>query len=325
MAIIVERVSRQGQVLQTQVFDKNAIRIGRAYTNDFVLTDPHVEAQHLLVEFDPASHRFTCYDVNTLNGSYLIQPKIKLNKHKVAGRQPFFSGQMFSLGRTFIRIYSSDHSVAAAQPLSRWEEVQHFLSQTWVYSTLILAFLALSVFNDYLTAPTKKDLLKYVLNTSYALVVMLVYAGFWAFVGKNLRHDAKFTVHLSVAAAALLGIQTFDFILPYLAFNLRLGGFADTLSYLYSALFIYFACYVTLVAACQFKPLMRTMLALVLPILFCIPMIRGYLNTPDFWPLPKYDKTLVAPAWQMREVVGAEEFISSTAPLYQQAQENTAD
>lgn len=328
MAIVVERISRSGHVISSQVLEKNQIVIGRGFNCDVIVQDLHVDAQHLRVFFDSVTQSFACEDLGSKNGTNLYSGKGGIAPHKkkkLLGRRPFFSGQGFSLGKSYIRIYSTDHTVPESLPMSRWEGTEHVLSQWWFYLSIALGWLFLSTLDQYLTFPKTDKIFSYVLDSLTYPVGALVFAGFWGFVGKSLKHDSKFQLHFSVALLTMFAIALFDFVLPFLVYNLKIWYAASYLANLFVVVVLFIALYTTLTIACQLKPVFRVAMASIVPLVFLIPTIVGLINRPDFISIPNYEKALVSPAWQMRATISEDAFLENAQKLYNELDTGLAE
>ena len=327
MTIVVQLINRAGAVITTQKFDKDHIVLGRALDCDVILQDPHVEARHMAVQIDPSSQRLSGRDLSTLNGTW----RMEQTPHGVPGRRknrfgdsPFFSGQVFELGRTHVRICSAAHEVAPVMPMSRWESLGHVLAHWWIYSLLVTLLIVLQIWDAYLSNPESNKLSQYALSALYPILAAVGYAGIWGFIGKNIRHDAKFPTHLSAALGAVLAVSAFEFIAPYWAFQFGLWQWQGTLTALFSAVTVFALGVVTLSMATYLVGVVRTAVASLVPLVLLIPTLLAVLGQPDFQPLPPYDRSMVEPAMQFRAVTEVDEFLESADQLYLESIEDSA-
>lgn len=327
MALIVQLINRAGAVISTQKFDKNRIVLGRGLDCDVILQDPHVEAQHLVVEIDSASQGLSGRDLSTLNGTW----RLEQNQRGVPGRRKngfressFFSGQVFELGRTHVRICSSHHQVAPALPVSRWESLGHALAHWWIYSLLVVLLIALQIWDSYLSDPQREKLSQYALSALYPVLAAVAFAGLWGFIGKNIRHDTKFGTHLSAALAAVFAVSVFEFIAPYWAFQFSLWQWQGTITSLFMAAIVFALGLVSLSMATYLTGMVRISVASIAPVVLLIPTLLAILGRPDFQPLPPYDRSMVEPAMQFREITEVEAFLEAAHQLYAESLDDSA-
>lgn len=326
MALVVQLINRAGAVIATHKFEQDSIVLGRSLDCDVILQDPHVEAHHMRVEIDPATQRLSGRDLSTLNGTW----RMDQNHRGVPGRgktafiaSPFFSGQVFELGRTHLRICSTVHAVAPALPVSRWESLAHALAHWWIYSILVALLILLQVWDSFLSAPEKSRLSQYALNALYPVLAAVAYAGLWGFIGKNIRHDAKFPTHLSAALVAVLAVSIFEFVTPYWTFQFGLWQWQGVANALFSATIVFALGYITLSMATHLTGIMRAGVASLAPMVLLIPTLLSILGRPDFQPSPPYDRAMVEPAMQFRSVTDVDEFLEAASRLYAESLEDT--
>ena len=325
MALVVQLINRAGAIIGSHSFQSDRIMLGRALDCDLVLQDPHVEAHHLEVVMEPESGRLSCRDLGSLNGTWRRTQNsggtLSKKKTAVTGITPFFSGQIFELGKTHVRVCSSQHAVAPALPLSRWEALGHALAHWWIYCTLALLLLTLQVWDNYLSEPNTKKLYQYTLSALYPLLAAIVYAGVWAFIGRNIRHDGKFTSHMTAALAAVLAVSAFEFSAPYWAFNWSVWRWQSNSIAVFTAAIVFLLGFVTLSFATHLKALGKTAVALVAPMVLLIPTLLQILGEPEFRSIPPYDRSLVEPDWQFKKSNTVEEFLAATPSLYPLSEE----
>ena len=331
MALVVQQINRAGAAISTHKFDSNKVVIGRAFDCDVILQDPHVEPHHMVVEMDPATQKLSGSDLSTLNGTW----RVEQNRYGVPGRKksrffngsPFFSGQIFELGRTHLRICSATHEVAPAIPVSRWEVLGHNLAHWWIYSLFIVLLIILQVWDAYLSDPKDNKLSQYAyaLSALYPILMAVGFAGVCGFIGKNIRHDAKFPAHLSAALAALFAVSLFEFSAPYWAFQFELWRWQTTIVSLFTAATVFVLGYVALSFATHLKGFVRGAVASVVPAMLMIPTGMALLSRPEFQPMPPYDRSMVEPAMQFRAVTDVEEFLQATHQLYSESLADSQD
>ncbi|NCO19074.1 MAG: FHA domain-containing protein, partial [Gammaproteobacteria bacterium] len=88
MEVIIEQLGTTNNVLERQKLDAHRVRIGRAFSNDVILNDEHVDAVHAQLEFDGEGRLFI-EDLGSVNG-------IRRPRHKGAvGRSEVISGEVF--------------------------------------------------------------------------------------------------------------------------------------------------------------------------------------------------------------------------------------
>lgn len=321
MAIVIEILNRAGHVINTYKFAGDKVVIGRGLNADLTLHDPHLDARHCAIELAPDSHNLYCEDAKSLNGVFLLNSKKQgygitfKNKTRLSKRQLFYSGQQFLLGRTVIRVYHADHPVVAPLPLSRWEEIGHYLSHWSVWLPVMCGIVVLQSLDSYLNNPTRENILQYILPSGYALLGALTFAGIWAFVGRNLRHEGRFSTLFSVALLTLLLAAVLDWLLPIFVYNSGLWWAQSAIDTLLGAGLAFAAGLLTLLYATHLKLLPRVLVALIIPTVLVLSLVIGAITKPEFRSSPAYETALVAPHWQVRSGIEEGQFLTEVQSL----------
>lgn len=323
MGIVVETISRSGAIVSTEVFSQDAVVIGRGFDCQVVLHDPHVDAQHITIRCDPQTGALRCADQRTLNGTWAVKLDKKGHVHgrlrRIEGQMPFYSGQAFQLGKSYIRVYHSAHHLPPTLPISPWEETAHKLGHAWLWTTLALVLIGMQVWDSFLNLPLLENLTQYVLRGFYVLLGALVYAGVFAFLGKNFKHDPKLSSHFTVAVGALLAVNCVNYFAPYFAYWFRIVDLSGVVSELLVTGIIFVAGYISLALATPLKRSARSMAAAVAPLAVILTLLIGWLAKPDYHPYPNYDKNLVQPDWQFIAAEDSHAFLSRVEDIYEDA------
>ena len=193
--IIVEVRDRRLHLLARQRVQQFPVRIGRAYDNDIILDDRHVDAHHAVLYLDDDG-TVVIEDFGSVNGVRdglrgAVSPKVRLA-----------SGGTARLGETVLRVLDAGHAVARAVPLaheSRLARLVRTRSAAWVAiggSTLLSMLMASFRLYDGESA------IAAVSAAMLVLVMLSIWAGIWAIVGRAQGGRARFLTHLAIASAA---------------------------------------------------------------------------------------------------------------------------
>lgn len=326
MGIVVEEVSRNGTPVSINCFDGDQVSIGRGLDNAVILHDIHVDGHHLKITRDPQTGTLTCYDLNSVNGTWIAETNRKggINKRgrSVTGIARFFSGQTFQIGKSYVRIYDTHHQVSAALPLSPWEEMAHKLDHWWLWSCLSVILILLQVWDSYLSLPLLDKLSQYFLKACYPILGAFVYAGIFAFLGKNYKHDPKLGSHYSIAIAVILAITIVEFVSPYFSYWVNGGIFKGSASELIWMIFVFIGAYIGLALATPLRHWARIVAASVVPATILISLLIGFLAQPQFKPFAEYDTNLIEPGWQWQEPEQVNQFLNNAEALYDKFDNN---
>jgi len=310
MALIVERISRAGRVLAQYRFDQPCIRIGRAYDNDLILADPHVDPHHaeLLTELEDGTPLLR--DNGSLNGTLLER------RQRVTAPVALEPGQVITLGKSCLRVIDSRWPVPPATPVAGIDNLLHSLSLGTAAVTLLLLLATLAL-STYLDSATEFKLEQMVTPTVGVILLLLLYAGFWALVGRVVRHDGRFLTHCTVFMVGMLLLQAGESVVHVVSFNLR---FMPSLPYFNTALFgvvLFAMLWTSLRLASHFARRTHLAVAMAPSLLLAVVIVANlHEDSAEFDPHPSYDATLLPPVVQFFTAVPSKEFLARGKALF---------
>ena len=167
------------------------VTIGRAFSNDVILTDPYIGPSQLEIH-------------NTNNNDYdwhvritdTTNPVFLNNKIIETADFDISSGDEIAIGRTNITIFSGEHEVAETREFSFTNWLHNHKFQPLIASTMFLFLLGITLLMGYLELSTE------LLWTNLSAVVIVVavvaflWASGWALVGHLFKGNAHFFSHL---------------------------------------------------------------------------------------------------------------------------------
>lgn len=312
--MIIEKVSNSGVVLEHFQFASGAIKIGRAYDNDLILHDVHVDASHLKLSYDEEREGFWFEDLGTVNGTQVIRSKE--NKHRKVPANFICSGDTLCLGKTWLKVRSRVQDVPGAVKISRWDKLLSLSGRVWFVSLQCLLLVGMETLNQFYNDPRKDKLGSKFLESIDLLFIVIAYAVIWAFVARVQKAEPRLWVHASLIAWCLLVIAFFDLAQDVILFNFQLADYAAYINLVVNCLVIFAIVWASLYLATELKKLLRFLLAMLVPFGLVLGMVVNIIQRPEFRPFADYDSRVVPPAWQWREGVTREQFIHATAVLY---------
>ena len=110
MAVVIEILGWAGKSRKRFRVESDEVTVGRGYTNDIVLSDPHISPQHL--RLNATDQGWAIEDLNSLNGVQVV-----CKRGDIDG--VFASGSEIKIGRTRLRIVATDHAVEQTKLLHR--------------------------------------------------------------------------------------------------------------------------------------------------------------------------------------------------------------
>ena len=196
--VFVEVLGRRGDVQHRVRLAALPATIGRAWTNDVILSDPHVDPQHARIQVNEAGE-LELEDLGSVNGVQIDGRPAR------APRIALGSMATVRVGRTSLRIATADQPVPAAIKDSEPSGVlAGLLTSTRAMVVLLALGLAASSLVVWLSDYQGKSG-----GTLAGRVVGIVaaavgWAGLWALAGRLIIHRARFWQHLTLTSLVFL-------------------------------------------------------------------------------------------------------------------------
>ncbi len=245
--LIVEIIDDKGGVRSRQRLYALPATIGRAYTNDVILDDPHACGHHLsIVVSDDGS--LLAVDANSVNGT---RERVATGK-RWAISPPTQTIDLrpeteLLVGATRIRVHREDESVTPAIPLhlptsaARWTRLERTIAQfasprlfVALALTFVVAVSILNYWSNYDRLASRKVIGLVLLATALAMF----WAGAWALASRLKTGSSRFRAHASITCALVLvcivmtlGDGLLRFALPESSFGVVFNGLAVVLDH----------------------------------------------------------------------------------------------
>ncbi len=321
--MILERIDRSGHILDSYSFDSSFITLGRAYDNDLIVRDMHVDGTQVNIQYDLSNDTYCISDLDSTNGFRLHGRK---SKKIISGASvTVASGDCFSVGKTRFRILSHSHPIPATHLISWFDTVNSALGHWRALLLLSALVLGLDVFLVYLDKPYAENLLKETVGTIYVLVSAISYGLVWVFIARAQRLEGHFISHINLVLVAVFIVGFFDVLDPVVAFNA-----ADIIYTIYDfglvlLVCIFFVIYSSCYQSTGLRPVRRVLFSLAIPALLLIGVGIDKLNKSEFNSQPEYDMVLVSESFQWRSTQSTKDFLEQTKELYQPASEEAIE
>jgi len=207
--IIAELLDKAGRVRERHHFNQFPLRIGRGYGNDLILDDDYVAPNHGVIwrgEDGSLEYR----DLGSQNGT--------LQAGKVVRQQRLVADQTLVLGTTRLRLRTPAFQVPPARHLRRGDDTLLHWQPGWpgtlaaalLLTTAVGSLAYLHQFNDPQPAKAVGEALS-------ALVLLILWAGAWALLGRLFVQRSGFRAHVLVAALCVLLVESLALLLDPLA------------------------------------------------------------------------------------------------------------
>ena len=198
-----ERDGRPGRVVDVHAWP---LTLGRGLSNQVVLDDAYVAAEHARIEPD-AQGRLVLTVLDTANGVSVDGRRLAAHAHYPLPD----AGALLQLGQTRLRLRLRGEVLAAEKPLP-----PATASPWW----LALPLLALAVAEHALRLDPGADSTAWLPVLAGLPVAVAGWCGLWALLSKVFQHRFDFGGHLRIALPWLLAIELVGVALPQLAASL---------------------------------------------------------------------------------------------------------
>lgn len=313
MEVIVEQLGTTNNVLERQKFDQHQVWLGRAFSNDVILTDEHVNATHALLEFDEEG-RLWITDRGSING-------IRRPRHKAhVEREEVTSGDVFLIGRSRVRIYVGTHPVAPAVKIRASEVFLLWLGKPGVTVALVALFIAAKTLEIWL-GTIGEFRWSQVIEQNFTEVMLFVGLAVGVyFLSVLFRRGGNFLAHLSLLVLVFLASSLLRFVTGVAVFNAgeRWYPVLDVLDSTRGYLMLFVYLWSILYLAFHIPLLRRTLVSAGV-----VAVLVGINNLPEdettrfvrqqSFPL---EQQFLPPALLLREPVPAETFERHAANLF---------
>lgn len=211
--LIIHSGLRQGRVAELTRSQGERLAVGRGFDNDLVIADVHIAPRQL--EFVRENDTWTLRVLDFTN-------PVQLND-RVVGAAPveIRSGDKLTIGRTRLGLYDAAHPVERTRKLviSNW--IERYAGNAVAPLLLLAAACLLDVGSSYFEASTQLDWTEYIYGILFMGIVVVAWSGLWALVGRIIRHQGQFGLHLMATSACYMLLVVLTLGVSYLIYNLH--------------------------------------------------------------------------------------------------------
>lgn len=298
MALILEQLdARRAQVVRRLTLDAEGLVIGRALTSALVVDDAHVDAAHVRVTRaeDGALH---LEDLGSVNG-------IDAGPQGRVSRLALSAGTQFRLGRTPFRVADSDAPLPPAVPLGAVSpQGTQWFERGRNQILLPLLLLGVAGWQTYFSTATREAGTAALGMVVVLAILMAIWAGIWALVGRGLVRRASFLAQNAVSAGTGLVVIFTTVLVIWATFLVPSAHAAwSTLDVLASIATFVVATYWQLGLATSLSPRRRWIgaagaIGLLVAVIGAFALVAddAFTDVPEFQGLLRYAPAAVIPA-----------------------------
>ena len=309
MEIIIEEISRGHKLIGRHKFSQSHVNIGRGYHSDIILADPHVCPEHLSFEHDGECWRII--DRDSINGSYFDDGKKSADGHVVR------SGDVFTLGKSQIRVIFPYHPVEASITLSPFENLINLTRKPTVLITNIALFAILTGWMFFLNNPKEVNFTQLFVPAIGLTLMFALWPAMVSLVSHLTKHDARIFTQLGICFVFYNLTWVSDFIESLVRFNtssqFSLIILLNLLPIALAFCLFWLNCYVGF----HMSDRRRTLAAAGLTILlFGGTFLVQYSKKPEFTVKPHFNTTLMSPNFMFASSNSVDDFIDNSSQLF---------
>jgi hypothetical protein len=309
VALIVEVVDRNHRVIERHRFDGDRVQVGRAYDNDLVIAEPHVDARHCLFERD-ADGGWHVRDLDSVNG-------VRVRNRRIHGQAPLASGTELVLGRARLHVLDAAHPVPPALPLNAIERLLHAIEQPLALVAIVAAVCATAAWQHYAGSAEQLEASQYLAPAFQATLPALGWALLWSIAGSLLKHEARFAAHFASAGLVLLARGAGGGALHWLAFNAQSLAFSRAGTVLLDALMLYLLLSAALYLATHQPPRGRHLRAgAAAGVMVAALAIVDYADRSEFSNAPEFLEYLLPDSFRFVPAVDVDTFLETAAQTF---------
>lgn len=312
MELVVEVLNRSNRLHDSLPVHGKSISIGRAFDNDVILRDPHVSAHHARIEFSD-SGELLITDLESVNGI------ADLKHHKLTRSSQFQSGDGFILGKTHIRIYKKDHTVASTVRLTSFEKVLKVLGRPSLAVGLILFVFASSLFSIYLNTAQDIKWADKTLTVILVELLIIMWALGWSMIARIKKQDMRFYTQVSLIMLFAILMYTHEILFKWIGFHIGSILVVDVINHTLIAIALFTLIWLNLFLSCFQAPLERLVPALVLAsLLFGLKYLVFDMEREKFKTFASnYSGALYPPSVTVYSTIDTKTFIEKSAYIFE--------
>lgn len=307
--VILEFIKDYSHRRDYQVFNHLVIRIGRGYDNDCIVTDPYASEHHCVIRVHEQG--FALEDLASANGTVIN------GKHRVEGQMALHSGDEITIGRTRLRFVMSHHKVEPALPLGSpsafFSEINR-PAKAWL---IVFAALLLCELVEHQESYKNMTVQKFTSIGIGMILIVLVWAGLWAFIGRLIRHKSSFNAQLSWTALFFLVMTLFYPLADHLGYITNSAVVEMVTGSVIFGIFLALLVAGHLTMATFVSRRNQVIASSVISVvILTFGIVTYYASKSEFDPQPDYYSTLLPPYAKLAPSMSPEEFVGKSQRIF---------
>lgn len=324
MEIIIEELDRGNKPITRHKFAQSTVKIGRGYSNDVIVTDPHVCNSHLRIYFD--DDNWHVHDEGSVNGSYLANEKPsarrKQKEQQNAHQHTIVSGDIIRFGKSRIRVLLPDHPIAESIAFSPLEKVIDLTQHPLILFANIALFTVVAGGLDYLNKVHEVHLTQLIVPAVSVALLFAVWPAVFAILSHLTKQDSHLVRQIGISFMFFNLLWISDMVERMVAFNFSSHWPLPSIAAILPLSLIFSLCWFNCHIAFQMSKHQHLLAAAgITLVLFATTLFTQLSNDPTFSNKPNYSATIMAPAFLLASGSSVDDFISTSEQLFVQAQQ----
>ena len=316
MEIIIEELSKGYKLISRQKYQNGSVKIGRAYTNDVIVSDPHVCPEHLSLNYN--GETWVVEDENSLNGSFLGQSKQTAHGHIVK------SGDVIALGNSQIRLLFPEHPVPESVPFSTFETLINLARNPLVIGFSILLFTLASGWLTYLDKGKEVNFTQLLVPAIGMALVFGVWPALVSLVSHLTKNDARVMHQIGTCFVFFLLLILTDIVQALVSFNTSSNWPVTWLTYLLPISIAFTLFWLNCYIGFHMSDRRRMAAAATLTIIFFGgSALVHFSKQPEFNPRPQYNATIMPPSFLYSSSNDVDGFLNDAEKLFEKTQQQS--
>ena len=311
MAVVVEIINRNRRVAFRYLLDKDEVSLGRAFDNDVVLDDIHVDAHHAVLRVNE-DNSFDLIDRNSRNG-------LRNKKRKRIGRNVHFNNRCdFFFGDTRVRFSDPTMEVKPAVSMRQDKLIPRLVNNIFVAFAVLMLVNFRALYQTYVSSAVEVEVVKYIQAVSQFSLALLAIAMIASFISKVSRREWKFAYNLMVFSLFVLIAESGDFIIQVVKFNYNLVKISWLIDSLWLTVLIIALMWALTKSAIYLKPFLQRLLigSMGVVVFGLISVQTVYSTEPRFLRAPPLTNLYRPDGYRWRENQSDETFIDQAQFIF---------
>jgi len=314
MELVVEVCDPTGHVHSHYRFNQPQVKIGRGYNNDLILRDPHVCAEHAVLEWEDGSWR--ARNLSSVNGSTILRAGGE-TPVPVTARVGIHSGDALCLGNQQLFLFAPHHIVPKAVPLDPSTPRLEKYASPWIAVPLLMLICLLFFVSSYLSEYNVPKYDRLLLHSLEWLSVPILWGSIWSLIGRIAVHRTRFFAHASFAGIFTLTTYAFSLFSNWLVFATNTSLLAEITEAVYlgisASALIYFSQKIGTRLSKTARLIWSSSFAWSL---VAMALLWSFVEQPEFKHVPEYETVLLPPFVPRAASEQLDTFLQGTSDIF---------